>query len=318
MGALILMYHRVAEASEDPWGLCVTPEHFSEQLRVLREWSPVSLRQLVAGFERAELPADAVAVTFDDGYADNLLVAKPLLQQAGVPATCFLTTGSLGARGFWWDDLAQLLLRPGRLPGALQLNLEGTVRTWTLDRDAEYSASAAAQHRGWRTWEPPPTSRHSLYLSLWRALQPMPDARRRDLLAELAAWGGALTAERLLLTIAQVGELAAGELVEIGAHTVTHPVLSALPLEQQEAEVFRSKQTLEQLLGIGLNSFSYPYGMASEASKDLVRRAGFTSACATLEQPVRPESERWALPRVQVQDWSGEEFRSRISRWLAG
>ena len=80
--AVILMYHRVAELSSDPWSLAVTPTHFADQLAVLRKYGqPISLQQLVQAHENGRVPHRSIVLTFDDGYADNLLYAKPLLEQ---------------------------------------------------------------------------------------------------------------------------------------------------------------------------------------------------------------------------------------------
>ena len=106
---LILLYHRVANAKPGPHsnvsGLSVTPEHFEQQLAVLRRrFAPLRLRDLLESPPRFRHPA--VAVTFDDGYADNLHAALPLLERFGIPATFFVTSGMLGGeREFWWDTL---------------------------------------------------------------------------------------------------------------------------------------------------------------------------------------------------------------------
>lgn len=98
--ALILVYHRIAEVKVDPWELAVRPDHFAEQLQVIRRLGrPLSLRELVRSMRNGGIPRRAIVVTFDDGYADNLLQAKPLLDRADVPATVFLTAGALAARG---------------------------------------------------------------------------------------------------------------------------------------------------------------------------------------------------------------------------
>ncbi len=92
----ILMYHRIGTPAVDPWGLAVSPKHFDEQLAVLcRTRVVLSLPDLVSRLERGTLPANAAAVTFDDGYADNLSEASPRLLEAGVPATLFVATGFL-------------------------------------------------------------------------------------------------------------------------------------------------------------------------------------------------------------------------------
>ena len=107
-GPAILMYHRIAVPKVDPWGLTVSPERFAEQVQALRARRTIlSTDAFVARLRSGDLPHDAVALTFDDGYLDNLRQAKPILEAAGVPATVFLATGRIGTgEEFWWDELA--------------------------------------------------------------------------------------------------------------------------------------------------------------------------------------------------------------------
>src|SRR6185437_3528364 len=108
----ILMYHRVADVAVDPWRLAVSPGWFERQMADLaRHRSPMPVGELVDRLRRGTAPKDAVAVTFDDGYVDNLVYAKPILAEYGIPATLFLPTGSVGQpEEFWWDELAKLTL----------------------------------------------------------------------------------------------------------------------------------------------------------------------------------------------------------------
>src|SRR3972149_2982228 len=101
---LLLMYHRVVNLESDPPSLCVSPSNFTEQLEFLKKFChPVSLQQLVKSLDKKGLPRRAIAVTFDDGYVDNLYNAKPLLESFDIPATVFLTTGYIGQNHeFWW------------------------------------------------------------------------------------------------------------------------------------------------------------------------------------------------------------------------
>jgi peptidoglycan/xylan/chitin deacetylase (PgdA/CDA1 family) len=107
---LILMYHRVANVSSDPLELCVAPERFGEQLRLLQTVGEiVPLARLVAESPRN---GPMVAITFDDGYADNALQAAPLLKEHDAHATVFVVAGAVGSRSpFWWDRLAALVSR---------------------------------------------------------------------------------------------------------------------------------------------------------------------------------------------------------------
>jgi peptidoglycan/xylan/chitin deacetylase (PgdA/CDA1 family) len=263
-----------------------------------------------------------VVVTFDDGYADNLHNAKPLLERHDVPATVFLTTGYIGhEREFWWDELEWLLLRPGVLPERLSLTIDGSAYRWELGEAARYDEDAARHHGRWRAWEEAPSPRHSLYNSMWELLRPMAEGERRTVLDELRRWAGTEPAgrpSRSLLSLEEVVALAQGELIEVGAHTVTHPALSTLPPASQRDEILGSKVRLEEILGRPVTSFSYPYGNRSAETVGIVREAGFACACSTLADVVRASTNRFRLPRVQAQDWDREEFATRLSRWFDG
>ena len=107
--AVILLYHRIADPDQDPFSLCVPVDEFRRQMTHVRNTcEPVTLDQLATAIiERAQLDR-AVAITFDDGYVDNLTVASPVLSDLGIPATFFVTTAAFAERRtFWWDALAQ-------------------------------------------------------------------------------------------------------------------------------------------------------------------------------------------------------------------
>ena len=170
---LVLVYHRVVKVLSDPWSLAVTPEHFAEHLEASRQHAvPLRLQQLSRALAKGPiLSRRSVVVTFDDGYADNLYNAKPLLQRYDVPATIFLPSGFIGSEGgCWWDELDRLLLQPGRLPKHLRLSFNGKTRRWQLAEAARYPRAELRRHRRWRASEDAPTPRHSIYKSLWRLL----------------------------------------------------------------------------------------------------------------------------------------------------
>src|SRR5260221_14247695 len=120
---LILMYHRIGKVSSDPWGVTVDPATFADHLQhIQRQYEAVTLKRVAAGGESDEMPRRWVVVTFDDGYADNLHEAKPLLERYGVPATVFAVSGKIGSTTeFWWDEVQKILLEPSSLPGTLTL-----------------------------------------------------------------------------------------------------------------------------------------------------------------------------------------------------
>jgi peptidoglycan/xylan/chitin deacetylase (PgdA/CDA1 family) len=319
--ALILMYHRVTHVGADPFSLNVTPEHFAEQLDVLREYSqPVALSELAAGLRTGIVRPKSIAITFDDGYLDNLLNAKPALERAGIPATVFITTGPLEQEyEFWWDELERIFLEPGRLPAKLEVTIGGRAHKWELGGAIQYSEEEYLHYRAARAEDPPPTLRHALHFSIWQLLQPLSDPERRTVLDEIAAWAGVPTKRRSgyrTVTAEELRILAQGRLIEIGGHTITHPVLPDLPAQAQAQEIRESRTCLEQILGRPVTGFAYPYGMLSDNAVDVVRDAGFSYACSTVPATVQVGADLFQLPRFQVDDWDGEEFSRRLTRWF--
>jgi peptidoglycan/xylan/chitin deacetylase (PgdA/CDA1 family) len=318
--AIILMYHGVAEVGSDPWGLSVTPAHFAEQLEVLQNYAqPIRLQELIRAHHEGNIPWRAVVITFDDGYANNLHHAKPLLEHYNIPATVFVTTGHIGNdREFWWDELDRLLLQPGTLPGILRLKINGRDYKWELGQ-ACYGTEEWQHHRQRRAWEGLPGSRYELYYSLWQRLLPLPESERRGILDEIAIWSKAEQMARSThrsLFPAEVLTLAREDLIEIGAHTVTHPFLSAHPLSCQQIEILRSKAYLEELLGHSITSFSYPHGDYTVETIALIREAGFTCACTVEAKIAWQQSDCYQLPRFQVYNWNGDKFAKQFLRWF--
>jgi peptidoglycan/xylan/chitin deacetylase (PgdA/CDA1 family) len=325
-GSVILLYHRVAEIPSDPQLLCVAPRNFAEHLEIMRKWAhPMSLGELVRGYRNAALPRRAVAVTFDDGYSDNLYEAKPLLDRYDVPATAFVTTGALGSdREFWWDELDRCLLQPGILPRELRLTIHGRWRRWDLGEAAHYGQTDYQRDRAWNVCDRSfPGPRQRLYHSLHRMLKPLRESERRRVLDEVIAWAGVKATGRpthRALSRDEVVRLIDGALIDVGAHTVTHTVLARLPVSLQEAEIRESRATLEAVVGRPVTGFAYPYGFRSDytaRTRRLVRTAGLQFACATFPDVVWRGSDRYQLPRVVALNWNGEEFAKRLERWLS-
>ena len=318
-GAIILMYHRVAEIDSDPWSLCVSPQNFAEQLEVLQQYGKIiSLQELNQKISDRQNIHRSIVITFDDGYADNLYYAKPLLEKYNVPATVFITTSGIDReREFWWDELDRLLLQPGILPNFLSLKIDGVTYKWELREVNNYSLVDFKGDRWWRMeQETDPTSRHSLYRSLYQKLQHLPILERAYLLEQIRIWANAGSFRRSThcsLSEKEIAILESGGLIEIGAHTINHPCLSQLPISTQRDEIQHSKDYLQTILGHSVTSFSYPNGSYALATTSLVREAGFKCACCSITARVQSHSNNFLLPRFVVEDWDGETF----SQWLS-
>ncbi len=298
---LIFCYHRVFEPAADPHRLSVSPEHFRQQLEVIRRIAePIALSELVAALPNSKLRRRAVAVTFDDGYADNLENALPLLREAAVPATIYVTAGALGKDGeFWWDDLERLVLGAPDLPKTLRLEINGRVRSWKLDSPNEKRM------------------REQLYFELHTELRPLSSVQQTEVLEALRALTGLPAAARPLyrcINATELKVLADDPLVSIGAHTMTHCDLDYRTKGEQQAEIAGSKQSLEGIIGRPVEDFSYPYGSFNEDSVAVCAESNFRSAVAVIEEPVQRHSHRYGLPRLLVRDWDGPAFERELKR----
>ena len=149
----ILMYHRVASADHDPWSLCVSPDHFAEQLDVLgRHADVVPLRRLFDAIPLSGRSRPPVAITFADRYTHPLHAAKPILDCHDMPATLFVASGYTGSdRPFWSDELVRIVLDAPALPAHLALTIDGVPFERDIARDAadEGACGGRLEDRPW-------------------------------------------------------------------------------------------------------------------------------------------------------------------------
>jgi peptidoglycan/xylan/chitin deacetylase (PgdA/CDA1 family) len=321
---LILLYHRVSELASDPQRLAVTPDRFSKQMDVIcSHFKPMGLGPLVEHSRRGTLPPDAIAVTFDDGYADNLENARPLLERWDVPATFFVATSYIGSgREFWWDELERLLLGQGSLPRVVRLGIGRATREWDLGGFSEYDASACAHHAAWHVErKDDPTPRHRAYRELCGLLRTCSPVMRDAALRELAAQVPDHALGRATHRVLSADDVAALSKVtnsEIGAHSLSHPSLSTLPVDEQRQEIVSSKSAVEAMTGRRTTAFAYPFGTAADytnATVTEVSSAGFACACLATPGRVERKTDPLRLPRLIVRDWDPGAFEARLREW---
>jgi peptidoglycan/xylan/chitin deacetylase (PgdA/CDA1 family) len=289
------MYHRIAEPAADPWELAVSPANFEAQMAWLKRHRTVlPLQEFEALRAQGRLPRDAVAVTFDDGYACNALVAAPIAAAHEAPITIFLTTGAVsGETEFWWDDLERIVSSAGG--SRLEASIAGEDFTFDLGEPGQGLTGPRAE----------------AYTTLWKALRPLDTLGRRSAIRTLAEQCGVGTtgrAEYRAMTHAEIGALAKSPWVSFGAHSVNHPPLSELTPAEQRAEIETSRDACAELTGQTPSMFAYPYGDYSDETVQLVRQAGFKLAVTTDPGVVSGGSEGLRLPRVQVGDWPEARF----------
>jgi peptidoglycan/xylan/chitin deacetylase (PgdA/CDA1 family) len=285
-GLAILRYHAVCGpegyAYAEP-GICVSPAAFEEHVAYLTSrYRVLPLPEAVRFLrEGRSLPANAVAITFDDGYADNLAAAN-VLHRHGATATFYITAGCLaGEAPFWPSELRQLV---SRLPHEVRLTSAGRGMAIACATDAD---------------------RRRAIRELSRLFKASTIPVREALRDELRALAGDGAAASAMLTWNGVREMH-GMGMTIGAHTITHPNLPNAGPADAWQEISGSKARLERELDSAVTMFSYPNGGAERYMTDeiarMVREAGFEAATTSRNGFAGPQSDVFALERVQVSE----------------
>lgn len=286
----ILMLHHVRPFSGDGFTpnrlLEVTPDFLDRALTLIKAegYEIVPLERLLASLTEPPRDRFEVAITFDDGYRDNLEHAAPVLARHGAPWTLYVTPGFAdGAAPLWWLDL-ELAIRV--LP-RIDIGVgERRLRFETVD----------------------PAAKQTAFDSLYRELRAGPESTLRAAVAQLVTLAriDSLALTRLLcLRWEQLRLLAADPAVMIGAHTITHPMLAKHPFEFAAREMLESKVRIEFELGRKVAHFAYPVGDKGSAGPrefQMARDAGFASAVTTRPGHLFPEhaGHLHALPRLSL------------------
>ena len=302
---VILAYHRIARVTRDTHLLSVDPDNFADHMDHLRRH--VDIVPLAGIRQRSS--RQRVILTFDDGYADNAGVAKSILDGMGLPATFFVTAGMLGnSRQFWWDRLETLLFSSSLDFESLEVELGG--RRATLDVRTDQARERA--HRVLHT-----RLRQRPVREIERFLD--------DLMNELNIPTSQGEAHRIM-SQQELLSLSRSHLFEVGAHTVSHPLLSAQSLDEQRREISESRSILEDLTRLRVQAFSYPFGgrdAFSRATIKLVEQAGYTFACTGLSGLVSRRLPLLRLPLLRlprdfVRNWQKVQFANWLSGLLSG
>lgn len=284
---LILTYHRVLDRPDPLLPGHIDVDTFRRQVETLRKWFRVlPLHQAVQDLGRGAVPLRSVAVTFDDGYADNYTNAMPILAEAGLTATFFIATGYLDG-GCMWNDAVTEAVRASR-KAKLDLDWLGLGQRPLGDTG----------------------SRAALVAELIKTLKYVPMDERLERVRRLSAEADVPPPAGLMMSPAQVKALAEAGM-QIGAHTVRHPILARVPAATAQAEIQSSRAYLEALLGSVVRGFAYPNGKPvrdyTAEHVSLVRDCGFDFAVSTALGAARKGDDPYQLPRVGV--WSKQSWK---------
>jgi peptidoglycan/xylan/chitin deacetylase (PgdA/CDA1 family) len=298
--AVILMYHRIATRDSIWPDLCVTLSNFRAQMQVISETGcrVVRLRTLATAASESALPDRAVAITFDDGYADNVDAVSACLAEAEMAATFFIVGSVLdGPHEFWWDTVDRVFDPSRRLPP--RYTLAEPAPPLTLPTITEGERRAARQ---------------VIVSRCYAAAR----VARECLIHDLLEWAGA-TGEppvKRAMNPTEVKHLAFLPGMDIGAHSENHLWMPKQPVPIQSREAIGSRRRLEALLNRSVTCFAYPYGAYDAATAAVIEKAGFQLAVTTEDRPVRNLEPRFSLPRFQVPDCGSQPFADFLAKVL--
>jgi peptidoglycan/xylan/chitin deacetylase (PgdA/CDA1 family) len=242
------------------------------------------------------LQDDAIAVTFDDGYACTADTAAPLLENLGIPATIFLPVELIEReKPFWWDELESLVLNTER-------------ESLRVGEDAVALGRRNGADGSWRPGAPPGTARQLAFHRLWAVLRTLTPAELDGAMTGLRTQASTEAATRAHPMSPEQVRRTASKVIAFGSHALSHPWLMALPTSEKSREILDSMSRCQALTGNRPEAFAYPYGNFDDESERLVKEAGFACACATTPSAVTAKSSLFALPRIQVGNWTLSTF----------
>lgn len=279
--AAIIMYHRV-DSAPPPWlSGAIAPEDFAREIAYLCKVAEiVPLDWLVNQlYEGKSIPPRAVCLTFDDGYKDNYTFAYPILKKYNAPATIFLATGRIGNSPIFPLHKVRFAIWN---TGVTRFEVEGL---------GGYHLNS-------------PVSRLSVMEKIQAHLLKLPEQEQNltveRLLKVLHVNPPDNLGGNLMLSWDEVLEMSQNG-ISFGAHTVAHPILTQLPIEEAREEISRSKTDIEEKLGKPCTLFAYPNGDFNAEIVQLVRESDFIAAVTTVPKLLNKQpQDPLLLPRISA------------------
>ena len=279
----ILIYHRVTDA-----------EAFDQQMSWLSAYfRTITLHEAVKRLSQNKLQPRTACITFDDGYADNAEVALPILQKYSLSATFFVSTGFLNGGRMWNDTVIELVHQ------AL-----GPILDFSKMGLGQFKINTISQ-------------RQQTINSLLEKLKYLPLETRQLKVEEMCSYVPARLPNDLMMTSEQVKKLYdAG--MEIGGHTVNHPILARTKETIARAEIANGKEELESIIRAPVKFFAYPNGKPGQDYLSdhtrIVRNLGFEAAVSTSHGAAKNSSDLYQLPRFTPWDQGQVRFILRMAQ----
>jgi peptidoglycan/xylan/chitin deacetylase (PgdA/CDA1 family) len=293
----VVNYHRILDAPDPMLESEPDVATFRWQMALLADcFSVLPLHDALAALDAQQLPPRAICITFDDGYRSVHDLALPVLQEFGLPATVFVTSGYIGERNMWNDRIIEAV--QSLPPGQLDLSDAGL---------GAYSLRSL-------------DDRKATVGKLTETSKYLPPKARLELIQRLESLVGDGLAHGLMLRPEMVVNLDR-QGIEIGAHTISHPILTSLDDDSARLEIGGGKDELEAIIGKPVRLFAYPNGKVGKdfdaRHVEMVREARFTAAFTTAIGAITRDQDRFQLPRSRPWDSTPFLFGLRLLRWLA-
>lgn len=294
----ILIYHRVLDGPDFMRPDEVDKERFTWQMELLaKHFNVLPLAEALERMQHDTLPPRAVCITFDDGYADNVTNALPILQRFGLHATFFIASGFLDGGRMWNDTVIEAVRN---------------LTTETLDLSAQGLGLFATGSE---------SQKSQTAQDILQKIKHLDFSERATLVDSIAAQSQDLP-DDLMLTTEQLKHLHQSGM-EIGGHTVNHPILARLDDEAAQIEIENNKTHLELLLSTPIKFFAYPNGVRGKdflmKHMEMVRGTGYRAALTTNWGVSQKNTNPYSLLRFTPWDKHDIKFMIRmIILWYKG
>ncbi|MBK7674448.1 MAG: polysaccharide deacetylase family protein [Candidatus Accumulibacter sp.] len=292
----ILIFHRVHPEPDPLFPREMYAARFDRLLgELVKCWCILPLATAIDKLRAGTLRDRCLSITFDDGYADNAEVAAPILKKHGASATVFVTTGYVGGGRMWNDTVIEAIRRTELSTLNVHFIKECSLRLSNL------------------------AERQQAISTIIRTIKHFPASDRLAACSEIAWACGARLPDDLMMRPEQVRALAASG-IDIGAHTVTHPILATLTDDAARYEIAQGKLELEALIERPVDLFAYPNGRPEvdylPTHVEMVKAAGFSAAVATSWGASGPTADFFQLARFTPWDEHISRFNLRLVKNL--
>ncbi len=288
----ILYTHRVVEKSDKLYSFLkildyFTVDEFENRIKYLKKhYKFITLHQAVEYIKAEDIPLNCIVLTFDDGYKCNFTRIFPILLKYNIPATIFITTSSINNESVLWHD---------RLITAMEQTKEQELVIPEL-KDKVYKIESLNKKK-------------KAYEEICQLLKDKEDIKKKEILDEiiknLKVDDKTFYECNPMLNWDEVKEMKDSGLIDIGSHTINHPILTRVSLEQAKREIMQSKNDIEQYIGKEVKYFSYPNGDYNFKLKEVVKSAGYEAAFTVDSNLVNKKFNTYYLSR---KGFSYEEF----------